>query len=461
MRSIRGRLSALALAAVALAWLAAAAFTYLDAREEIDELLDAHLAQAAALLVAQASHELEEIDTDDAGEQKYSREVAFQVWEDGRKLRLRSANAPAEPLGARETGFSDRVVEGVRWRVYSTWSHGRDYLIQVGERASVREALAGQIAKNLLRPLVFALPFLALLLWIAIGRGLKPLAGLARDVGRRDPANLGPLDAARAPREVLPLVEQLNRLFARVAESIEKERSFTADAAHELRTPIAAIKAQAQVAQGAETDAERGRAIEQAIRGCDRAAHLVEQLLTLARLDAPEQLAKRPCALQALAGEAVAELTPAASETGVRLELATRGDVDAAGAETTGARGGASAPVRGELEVAGSADLLRVLLRNLVDNAVRYSPPGTAVRVGAERVGGRPCLFVADEGPGIPDADRDKVVRRFHRGLGTGKAGAGLGLSIAHRIAELHGAELVLSAGDGGRGLRASVLFPA
>lgn len=437
MRSIKARLLALSLAAIAIGWLVAVAFTYFDAREEIDELLDAHLAQAAALLVAQASHELEEIETERVRAQKYSRQVAFQVWEEGRQLRLHSANAPDEALGTRESGFTDRVIDGTRWRVYSTWDDSRKFLIHVGERAAVREDIAEDVAEHLLHPLLYALPFLAALLWFAVRHGLSPLARLAGDVGRREPGNLAPLDAAHAPSEVAPLVAQLNKLFRRVTESIENERRFTADAAHELRTPIAAVKAQAQVARRARDESERERALDQAILGCDRTTHLVEQLLTLARLDRPDQLPKQRCGLRKLATAAIAELAPAAYETGVRLELAEGEEID----------------------VAAVPELLHVLLRNLIDNAVRYSPPNTLVRVAVARENGRPCLSVTDQGPGIADAEREKVLQRFYRSVETGKTGAGLGLSIVTRIAELHGARLQLAPGDDARGLRVSVVF--
>lgn len=437
MRSIKARLLVLALAAVTLGWLAAVVFTYFDARGEIEELLDAHLAQAASLLVAQTSHELEEVETEHVRPHKYTRDVAFQIWEDGRKLRLHSANAPDAPLGTGEPGFSDRTVDGVRWRVYSTWDDSRDFLIQVGERAAVRDEIAGDMAEHLLHPLLYALPFLGALLWFAVRRGLSPLARLARDVAQREPGNLAPLDTARPPSEVLPLVEQLNRLFRRVTTSLENERRFTADAAHELRTPIAAVKAQAQVARAARNESERTRALDQAILGCDRTAHLVEQLLTLARLDRPDQVPREPCGLRALATEAVAEIAPYAYEAGISLEL----------------EDGA------EIEVAGVRELLRVLLRNLVDNAVRYSPAGTTVRISAARTAGRACLTVADEGPGIAEAEREKVLQRFYRSLGTGAPGAGLGLSIVQRVAELHHAELRLQPGDNDHGLRVTVVF--
>ena len=437
MRSIKARLLALALAAIVLVWLAAVGFTYFDARREIDELLDAHLAQAASLLIAQTAHDMEQIETEHAASHKYSPKVAFQIWEHGRRLRLHSANAPDEPLGAQTTGFSGRVIDGIRWRVYSTWDPSGELLIHVGERAAVRDELAGEISKHLLQPLLYALPLLAVLLWFAVSRGLKPLVRLAADVGRREPTNLAPLDAEGAPTEVRPLTAQLNRLFARVTSSLENERRFTADAAHELRTPLAGIRAQVQVARAASKESERERALDQAIRACDRTTHLVEQLLTLARLDRAESAPRQSCRLRAVADDVIAEAAPVAHEAGISLTLEDGDDA----------------------EVPGVPELLHVLLRNLVDNAVRYSPEGATVRVTIGRRAARSFIAVTDEGPGIAPEEHNKVLERFYRGLGTGKPGAGLGLSIVKRIAELHDAELKLEPGENGRGLRATVAF--
>ncbi|HLY96575.1 MAG TPA: sensor histidine kinase N-terminal domain-containing protein, partial [Sideroxyarcus sp.] len=243
---------------VVAVWICTAVFTYFDAREEFGEILDAHLAQSATLLAVQASHELDEIETEHAPlAHKYSRRVVFQVWEGGRVLRLHSASAPEQPLADREQGFSDKVINGQRWRVFSTWDDSRKNLIHVAELTKERDELARAIAGNLLKPLLFSLPLLALLLWLAIAGSLRPLVRLTNEVARREPDNLAPLDAGTAPREVVPLIERLNRLFVRIDASLQKERRFTADAAHELRTPVAAIKAQAQVARAASNDAER------------------------------------------------------------------------------------------------------------------------------------------------------------------------------------------------------------
>jgi len=436
--SLKQRLLALVLAAIALIWIGTAVFTYHDARKEFDELLDAHLAQAAALLVVQTSHELDEIETEHtAMPHKYSPRIAFQVWEGGKILRIHSANAPSQPLATREEGFSDSVIDRQWWRVYSLWDGSGEYLIHVAERADVREHLARTIAQNLLQPVLISLPLLAILLWVAVAHGLQPLVKLTREVEQREPDNLAPLDAGAAPREVVPLIERLNRLFIRIAASIQKERRFTADAAHELRTPVAAIKAQAQVAQAASSKEERMHALDNAILGCDRATHLIEQLLTLSRLDTLEGGVAEPYPLKDIASEVIASLAPVALEKGVRLELLADD----------------------EAFLRCNPELLRVLLRNLLDNSIKHTAPGTSVQVKISRDAGVISMSVSDDGPGIPEQELKKVSERFYRPLGTQASGSGLGLSIVKRIAEVHNASLQIGAAGNGRGLRVTVLF--
>lgn len=439
--SIKRRLLVTLLATVAVVWLSTVVQIYRDAQRRIDELLDAHLAQSAALVAAQSGGEIEdEMDIEHLPyPYPYNRQVVFQVWEHGQRLRLRSAHAPAERLSAQEQGFSDAVLDGSRWRVFSAWAGAGEFLVQVGERRAVRDQMVQALIKHLLKPLALALPVLALLLWVGVTRGLRPLTALGEQIQQRDPDNLSLLEVSGAPVEVAPLAESLNRLFERVRASLDNERRFTADAAHELRTPLAGLMAQAQVARAATLDAERRHALEQVIEGCRRAAHLIEQMLTLARLD-PERIVapSRTCDLRRVATKAVAELAPLALAKDIALELSA-GD-----------------PV----EVVGNAELLRVLLRNLIDNAIRYSPAGTAVRIDITRTAaGLGELIVTDQGPGITPAEREKVGQRFYRILGSGETGSGLGLSIVKRIAELHHARVALSGGEQEQGLRVRVTF--
>lgn len=436
--SLKRRVLTLALAGMALVWGGTVIVTYFDAREELNEMLDAHLTQAASLLIAQTTGEFEEIETEHALPlHKYSRRVAFQIWEHD-QLRLHSVNSPQTPLTNRKQGFSDSNIAGQRWRVFSSLDASGKLLIHVAEQAEVRDKLAREVAKNLLYPLLIALPLFAILLWLAVSRGLRPLASLTREVALREPDNLAPLPAGAAPSEVLPLIGRLNHLFERIGASMQNERRFTADAAHELRTPVAAIKAQAQVARGAQDATERIHALDSVILGCDRAAHLIEQLLTLARLDSLQKSVLESCELQTLAVEVIAEMTPLARQKNVQLELAE----------------GEAATVQ------ALPGLLRILLRNLIDNAVRYTPAGTQVQVRVDRENGQPRITVSDNGPGIPEEERDKVLERFYRPLGTGEQGSGLGLSIVQRIAAIHGATLQLSNGEAGRGLRVMIVFP-
>lgn len=300
-------------------------------------------------------------------------------------------------------------------------------------REHLREELDEHFIAALLTPLLFGLPVLGGWIWFATRRGLRPLDEVAAELGKRAPERLDPVVPAAAPREVRPLLEALNALFERVGQAMEKERAFTADAAHELRTPLAAIAMQAQVATRARDAAERDHALAQLTASARRASHLVEQLLTLARLDPAAGLPMTGLRLDTLAAEVCADQGAAAMEKNIALELE------------------APQPVT----INGNDAMLRVLLRNLIDNAVRYTPAGGKVDV---RVTAN-SLVVADSGPGIPAAQRADALRRLHRLAGQDIEGSGLGLSIVARIAELHGASLELADGIGQPGLSVQLVF--
>jgi signal transduction histidine kinase len=309
--------------------------------------------------------------------------------------------------------------------------------VVVAENHAVRDELIMQIVMRMLVPGVVSLVLLGFWVWMATRRGLLPLDALARQIGARDPQRLHAVTPESAPEEIRPLLAALNDLFLRVERAIENERRFTADAAHELRTPLAALAAQAQVATRARDATERDHALERLTTGTARAAHLVDQLLTLARLDPEERTTPTESVrLDRLAEKVCADHGAQALAKDVALEL------DAA--PTT---------------LAADANLLRILLRNLVDNAIRYTPPGG--RVGVAVAGGADGvkLTVTDTGPGIPAAECERVFERFSRLAGQETEGSGLGLSIVRRIAELHGARVTLAPGDAGRGLAVAVSF--
>lgn len=436
--SVRRRLLVMLLGGVMLVWTGAAAVTAWETRAEMQELLDAHLAQSASLLIMQVGHELEEIEEEHARPlHKYAHNVAFQVWANGRSLLLHSSDAPNSRLSETEEGFSDANINGRTWRVFGVWDAQREYLVQVGEAVEAREHLALEILKKLVQPLLFSIPLLGILIWVAVGASLKPVGRIGAALARRDPGFLAPIED-EVPVEIAPMVDRLNILLGRVQSSLDNERRFTSDAAHELRTPLAALKTQLQVAKGAGTDMEREHAISHALQAGDRATRLVEQLLTLSRLDHDTLLQHaEPVDLHQIAAGVLAESAPAASGKHIRLSL-------------TGKPGAA---------VTGQAGLLGILTRNLVDNAVRYSPPDTEVEIRIGKEHGRTTLEVRDQGPGIPASERENVLRRFHRLAGEDTSGSGLGLSIVSRIAELHQAKLELLDGGNGQGLRVKVTF--
>jgi len=438
--SIKRRLLIGLLSATALAWLATLALSYQDARHELDELLDAHLAQSASLLIAQIGHEADDIDSEHAPQlHRYSRNVAFQVWYRGRELLLHSTGAPNVPLSSQRDGFSDSIIDARQWRVFSATDASGRYLIQVGERREVRDELAETIAESLLFPAMIALPVLGVLIWFGVARGLRPLNTLSDEVSHRQPENLSPLETNAVPTEILPLVQDLNRLFERVSTSLAKEREFTADAAHELRTPLAAIKTQAQVARAADSRDARQQALTHVIEGCDRAARLVEQLLTLARLEPEHFRANEQCGLYQVARGVIAELAPAAVDRNIDVQLMA-GD---------------------EAYVDGVPILIGIMMRNLIDNAIRYSPAGSEVQVSIAPTAAGIEFSVSDQGPGVPSEAYARIWDRFYRVLGTGETGSGLGLSIVKRVADLHGAATEIQPGAGGKGLRLSVIFQA
>jgi two-component system sensor histidine kinase QseC len=437
--SLRRRLLLPILGGVTAVWLAVMVLSYLDAHHEVDELLDAQLAHIAQTLLALASHEVHEGDEGIAelgdAVDKHQHSLRFQIWGVDGNLLLRTRNAPATPLTDQE-GFSEDPSG--HWRIFSLWDKARVVQVQVGEDMETRDELIVQIAWKLLLPGLFGLPLLGGWVWLATRRGLAPLDALAAQINHRDPAHLDSLVPVSAPTEIKPMLQALNGLFARVKQTLNNERRFTADAAHELRTPLAALAAQAQVAQRSGDAAERLHAIEQLRVGVERAAHLVSQLLTLARLDPQQPLNDgQAVQLKGLAEEVCAMHGAAALDKQITLEL------DAVAAE-----------------VKGNATMLQILLRNLIDNAIRYTPNGGSVRVVLGRTDSGVELRVSDSGPGVPAEEREAVFQRFHRGAaGQDQVGSGLGLSIVQRIAELHGARIALNDAEGGCGLDVSVTF--
>jgi two-component system sensor histidine kinase QseC len=311
--------------------------------------------------------------------------------------------------------------------------------VYVGEQLDARSSILWAVLRSTLWPILVALPLLGLAIWWAVARGLTPLRRLQQALAARPADDLQPISVVGGATEMAPVLDALNDLFARIEALMTSERRFTADAAHELRTPIAAIRTQAQVAL-AELDADlRQHALQSTVQGCDRAARLVDQLLTLSRLEARAEGAFAHVDVSALVRQTVAELAPHAIDKQQAIEV--------------------DAPLPNW--VMGNATLLGVLVRNLVDNAIRYAPRGAAVQVAVAPHEGGVRLRVQDSGPGMSEADMQRIGERFFRVMGTGESGSGLGWSIVQRIAAVHGARVMVMRSASLGGLSVAVQWPA
>jgi two-component system OmpR family sensor kinase len=440
MRSIRRELLVWLLLGLALGVAAAAVGTYLRAREEANALFDHQLEEMVASLTdAPFAPASGGAGGGGAGDDA----LVVQIWDrNGVQLYL---SQPQRVLPKRaQLGFTNVHTDEGDWRVFSALAGNQ--VLQVAQPMHARRALAASMALRTIVPLLAMLPALGLLIWLIIAQGLKPLQRVAAAVARRSPTALEPLPERELPSEVQPLVQALNALLARLREALSAQRTFIADAAHELRTPLTAVHLQAQLAERATTDAERRGALADLKSGLERATRLSEQLLTLAREE--PGVAERPVApidLHALARDVIRELAPLASAKSIDLGLIEP-----------------SAP--GQPIVSGDVGALSTLVSNLIDNAVRYSPARGRVDVSALRDADRVVLTVRDTGPGIPPDERSRVFDRFYRGAHAengSERGSGLGLAIVKRIAERHGAEIVLGEGIDGAGLGVTVRFPA
>ncbi len=433
MSTIRWRLLVWLLPAIA-ATLAVAAFaSYRFARDEVDELFDYHLRVTADALRDQSFLSLA---LDPAPPEAGENGVLVQVWHRARGIVFASGRDRQLPL-ILETGFHNIAIGGARYRVYSLSLGER--LIQVAQPMALRTERSAEIALRNTIPYAVLLPFTLLLGWLAVGVGLRPLERLAGELRARSPDSLAPLGLGGVPGEVRPLVANLNDLLVRLAHALRAQRSFIADAAHELRSPMTALRLQLDLVEQSTYEASRASALAALRGGLDRSIQLSEQLLTLARLDPDAPLCARPLELAQEARAVVAGRAVIAADAGVDLGLA--------GAD--------------HVLVSGDPDALAVLLGNLVDNAVRYTPRGGRVDVAVRRDGARALLEVIDTGPGIRAEERGRVFDRFYRTGADGSAGSGLGLAIVRRIAERHGADVGLEDGPGGRGLAVRVAFRA
>ena len=426
---------------VAVAALATLA-TYVETRREIGELFDLQLKQLAYstriddLLRGRALDPAAREGSRVAGVS----DIVTQIWDRDGVLVYWSQAGAGLPVAVTE-GYSDVRHDGRNWRVYTHVSG--DHAVQVAHAIDERRELAAQAALRTLLPMALLIPLFGLLIWYAVGHGLRPLETMSSAVAARRPDAMSPLSERGLPRELRPLAESLNALLARLDEAIGAQRRFTAEAAHELRTPLAALALQVGEVERVSDPGARVAAIEDLKLGVARTSRLVEQLLTMARLE-PEGLTRNfsRVDLVAIANEAIVARAPLAEARAIDLGCTETSNVS----------------------VQGDAANLATLLANLLDNALRYTPGGGRIDVAITEEGGAAMLSVTDTGPGIPPAARERVFERFHREPNPDDAtlgvGSGLGLSIVRRIAEAHGATVTLDSGAGGKGLVVRVRFP-
>ena len=431
MNSIRTRLLIALLALVAATSLLAGTLTYRRVLAETSNLFDYQLRQMALSLRSQVSMAPRlELPPDVA-----DADFVIQIWDlYGSRVYLSRPGLPL--INQTALGYADVRVGGQAWRTYGLQT--LDGVIQIAQPVRVREELARAAALRVVVPLLLLLPVLGAAMAGVVRSGLKPLQRVALEVQRRDVHSLTPIAATQLPEEVAPLVQELNRLLVRLDAAFQTQRAFTADAAHELRSPLTAVRLELQLLDRAPDEAARRDARANLGAAVERAIHLVEQLLTLARNEPrDERGALAPVALERAAADGIADTHALALARHIDLSLESEPNT----------------------MVLGDREALRTLARNLVDNAVRYTPAGGAVRARTRRTGDGPVLEVIDSGPGIPAADRERIFDRFYRRASAPEGGSGLGLAIVKAIADRHGARIALNDAPGG-GLYVIVGFP-
>lgn len=441
MNSLRLRIFMLLAAVTFVVWAAAAAWIYVSTRAQFEDVLDRRLVEAAHMvgsLVADARTPFER-QAAALPVNPYARQLSCQVWSLDGRLIGRSGGAPDEPLAVGSSGFSERIVGGEEWRVYSHVDRALGIRVLVGDNLAVRRSLVNDLITGLLVPALAGLLVLGLLIWTAIARGLAPLRDIARELAARDPGDFSPLRSGGRSQEIQPMIRSIDALFTRLDRLRASERHFIASAAHELQTPLAGLRTHAQIALMADDPATKEKSLRRIETSVERTSRLVHQLLELAR----EEGATEPAPAGWILLTAIIDL--------VREELA-------AALQRRHVRLDCSPAVR-NAAVFMNENALALVLRNLIENANNHSPDHATIRIDLQREGDKVVLVIEDEGPGIPEAELERVKDRFVRGAREKGPGSGLGLSIVELILGHSGATLLLS-NRSVRGLRASIVFP-
>ncbi|WP_342587312.1 ATP-binding protein [Pseudaminobacter soli (ex Li et al. 2025)] len=425
---MRTRLFVILILTTGLVWLSAVVWIFFSTGSQLERVLDARLMEATRMVNSMVTRRalgtgegaaVPPIPTE--SHSAYNRQLSCQIWSLEGSLLSQSEDAPKARLSERQPGFSNTVINGETWRVYTVDNPEAGVVVMVGDRVYFRDHLVNNVIAGVLLPALLILPVLAGLIWLSVGRGLMPLRGIAKELSMRQASDLSPIEDVGTASELRPVLKAINVLFQRVSQARDRERDFTAFAAHELRTPMSGLKTQAQIALASDDPAIRENALAQIVVGVDRTGRLVRQLLDIASLDSGAELPTEERfnaggLLKTIAGELI-------SLTGGVAEVAVDADLSA-------------------LELSMSPELFRLAARNLMENALHHSPQGGRVscRLADNEAG--VTIWIEDEGPGIPEEELARVTERFFRGRFRSAVGSGLGLSIVEMALDHGGARL-------------------
>ena len=452
-RSLKKQLLLSLLSSLLLVWGLTVYISYKQTRDEIAQLFNAELAQSARVVHAFVENLLQQKrlsklwDQDKSPDlfelpilgEKYERKIAFQLRSVKDGVMLRSESAPEFALSLTRNGYSQTEINNQHWHVYSISSNNGDYIIHVGQRDDIRRDLVESIASQSLLGVLLVLPVLGAIIGLIVSRTLRPLKQLKQQLSVREVGHLQPLSLDNLPEEVVPMVEQINTLFVLLEQAFANERNFTSDASHELRTPLAGMMTQLQVAQKTTDETMRVQALQKCQMAVVRMTHMVQQLLTLSRVQHQNaQVSKQLLDVNQSMISVMADIEHAARDKHIEIEL-------------QGQDGFA---------VEANPQLLDILFRNLLDNAIKYTPEGGKVLVRLIKQDLKIGVSIEDSGPGVADADYARISQRFFRCVETAQIaeGSGLGLSIVQRIIRLHDADIEFAKSALG-GLKVSLRF--
>lgn len=445
--SMRARLFLILIVTTGIVWLSAVAWIFYNTRSQVEHVLDARLMEAAnmvsALMVKQdlVVPQSADLTAKDLWEPRngYERQLSCQIWSFEGNLISKSDTAPATELTAERTGYSETVINGEPWRVYAVENAELGVRVLVGDSLSIRNELVGNVIKGLLLPALLIMPILAGLIWLSVRSGLAPLNRMADSLSSRSASDFSPLPNENATVEIRPVIGALNDLFRRVADARERERNFTSFAAHELRTPLAGLKTQAQVALASNDPDIREKALSQIVQGVNRTGRLVRQLLDLAAVESQGAEIK------------VGVVNPGETLDYLRSELL---------AHTNEGIRVSIEDALFSVRISMNADLFTLAARNLLENAILHTKPGGTVACRLWTSDEFVSVSIDDEGPGIPAEEISQVTERFFRGRNKTTLGSGLGLSIVELALDHAGARLELNNLPSG-GLSANIIVAA